>query len=105
MLNNWIPLFVLDFFLTSLKKGALIEQTEVLTEKNLRCFCKCFPVYFRSECLLKKTARSVPDKTLVLAPPSPRFPLFSECAENSACHQQFLESFEEHKLSHCKKGV
>lgn len=90
-----------------MKKGALIEQTEVQTEKKnkTRRFYKCFSVCFGSECCVDETPKSLSDKTLVLAPPFPYFPIFSECAENPACHQQSLESFEEHKLSHCKKGV
>lgn len=104
MLNNSIPLFVLDFFFNLFEEGVLIKQTEVLTEKKPRSFYKCFSVCFGSV-VLKNTPKSFPDKTLVLAPPSPSFPLFSEGAENSACHQQSMESFEEHKLSHCKKGV
>lgn len=49
--------------------------------------------------------RSSPGKTLILAPPFPHFLLFSECAENSACHQQSLECFEEHKLSRWVKDA
>lgn len=35
MLNNSIPLFVLDFFFNLFEERVLIKQTEVLTEKNL----------------------------------------------------------------------